>query len=284
MSIYSFFYEKKDILFLSILTLGFLILIKLGWHFSLISILLLSAPIFLKRISYTQLTCFCLYGSIFFAYFLLKYFLTYDIPFLLPVAILSLLLMCILAIMGIFEGSLKRFLIYSNVIQTLFVLLDLSIAKLTGKISALGTIQIFNYTIAGLLFFVTLGILSLDNKIKNISNLFGSYYKDRLNSISAIIAALSLAGLPGLNIFVSEWLLFKTSYTIEPTITIFGIFLALLLFIMYFKIVNILMVGESKALKRSLKLTYLNIILAVACILFGLLPQLQIYILNAVMR
>jgi len=192
--------------------------------------------------------------------------------------------MCILAIMGIFENDLKKYLIYSNAIQLIFVLVDLGIAKLGQKITTLGTIQIFNYTFAGLLLFLTLGILSKDNKLKKISTLQGSYYRDKFNGMFAVIAALSLAGVPGLNLFVSEWFLFKAAFIINPIITIFGIFVALLLFIMYFKIVNVLLVGGVEAKKLSKKpLTYLNAILAIICLIFGLLPQIQLYILDKVL-
>jgi len=189
-----------------------------------------------------------------------------------------------MAVMAIFEDNLKRYLIYSNAIQLAFVLLDLTIAKLSQKITTLGTIQIFNYTFAGLLFFLTLGVLSKDNKRKNISSLQGTFYEDKKNGLFAVIAAISLAGLPGLNIFVSEWFLFKASFLINPVITLFGIFIALLLFIMYFKIVNVISVGNFEQSKIHMKyITYVNCILAVICLIFGLLPKIQLLILDKVL-
>jgi multicomponent Na+:H+ antiporter subunit D len=285
MSVYSIFHKKLDLIFLLILTISVLILINLTWYSSLISILFLITPVlFLKRVTFVQLMYFSVFGSILMAYFLLQYFLIVEVPFMFIIAILSVLLLCVLAIMGIFEDDLKKYLIYSNVIQLTFVLLDLSIAKLGQKISTLGTVQIFNYMIAGLLFFITLGILSRDNKSKSVSRLNGSYYGDKLNGGFAIISALSLAGLPGLNIFVSEWFLFKAAFAINPIITVFGIFAALLLFIMYFKIVNVLLIGETEIRMRSKNwLTYMNGIFAILCLIFGLIPQIQLFILNMVL-
>jgi len=284
-SVYSFFHEKFDIIFMLILTISVLALINLRWYLSLISIIFLATPIiFSKRIIFIQLMYFFIFGSILMAYFLLQYFLIYDITFMFTITVLSVLFLCILAIMGIFENNLKRYLIYSNAIQLTFVLLDLGIAKLSQKITTLGTIQIFNYTIAGLLFFISLGVLSRNGRLKGIDKLNGTYYGDKLNGGFAIISALSLAGLPGLNIFVSEWFLFKASFLINPIITIFGIFAALLLFIMYFKIVNVLLTGESEVQRRPMKLLiYTNSILAFLCLLFGLIPQTQLYILNMVL-
>jgi len=285
MSVYSFFYEKKDLIFLFVLTIVLLPLIKLNWVSCLISIIFLITPIiFIKKINYTQLMFFCMSSSILMAYFILNLFLTYETPLIFSVVILSVFLICVLAIMGILESDLKKYLIYSNAIQLTFVILDLGVAKLSQNISTLGVIQIFNYTLAGLLFFITLGILSEDNKKKNISNLYGSYYRDKWNSIFAIIAALSLAGLPGLNIFVSEWFLFEAAFVINPIITILVIFAALLLFVMYFKIANIVLIGADEPFKRSIsRLTYVNAILAILCLVFGLLPQLQLYILGKVL-
>jgi len=285
MSLYSFFHEKKDIIFLLLSTLPLLYIIRFDWFYSIISIVFLITPIiFFKRVQFIQLMCFSIFGSILLAYFLLNLFLIYEISTLFPIIILSVFLMCVLAIMGIFENDLKKYLIYSNAIQLIFVLLDLGIAKLSQKITTLGTIQIFNYSFAGLLLFITLGILSRDNRLKKISTLQGSYYRNKFNGMFAVIAALSLAGVPGLNLFVSEWFLFKASFIINPIITIFSIFVALLLFIMYFKIVNVLLVGnvESKELSKK-PLIYLNAILAIICLIFGLLPQIQLYILDKVL-
>jgi formate hydrogenlyase subunit 3/multisubunit Na+/H+ antiporter MnhD subunit len=195
----------------------------------------------------------------------------------------TLILMCYLTIQGIFEDDLEKYLIISNFIQTLFVFLDLTVASVTGSIASLGTIQIFNYTFAGSLLFITLGILSKDNRRVRITQLRGSNYRNTLITTCASIAALSLAGVPGLNMFVSEWLLFQKAFLISPVITIFGIFLALLLFVMYFKIVYVLSVGDSKIKEKSpTLLNILSVGLAIICIIFGLIPNLQYLILSLV--
>lgn len=283
--VYSFYYKKRDIFFLLILMFLFLFAVRLNWQFSLFSIpLLLFSIVFYDKINYIQLVFLSMIGSILMAYFLLNFFLLYEIIYLIPIAIVSIIIMCIMAVLAIFEDNLKKYLIYSNFIQLLFVLLDLTIAKFSQKISTLGTIQIFNYTFAGLLFFLSLGILSKNNKRKNISNLQGTFYEDKLNGLFAVAASISLAGLPGMNIFVSEWFLFKASFFINPVITLFGIFIALLLFIMYFKIINVISVGDFTSQNVSVKyITYLNAALAFICLVMGLLPQIQLFILDKVL-
>lgn len=282
--VYSLFHEKMSIIYLFFLTVFSITAIKMDWSTSFMGIPFLLIPVvFVKRIKYTQIFTFSMIGSILTAFFFLKFFMVNPISNLIVIAMSSIVLMCALAINGIFEDDLKKYLVYSNTIQTVFVLLDLAVAKLSGKISTLGTIQIFNYTFAGLLFFLTVGILSKNGKRKKISSLQGSYFRNKLNSISATIASISLAGVPGLNIFISEWLLFKTSFIISPVITIFGIFVALLLFIMYFKVVYVIMTGESKVKERTpIILTVLCIIFAIICLILGLMSGIQILLLKNV--
>jgi formate hydrogenlyase subunit 3/multisubunit Na+/H+ antiporter MnhD subunit len=82
--------------------------------------------------------------------------------------------------------------------------------------------------------------------------------------------------------FVSEWFLFIASFAINPIITILGIFIALLLFIMYYKVVYVLLVGEGRQKTIPQPITILNGILALICIILGLLPQLQLELLSRV--
>ena len=139
---------QNKILVIGTMMVLLVVVMRIDWHFSLVSIPFLILPIiFYRRMSYTQLVTFSMFGSILMAYFLLNLFLMYEITFLLQIAILSILAMCIMAVMGIFEDNLKKYLIYSNAIQLTFVLLDLTIAKLSQKITTLGTIQIFNYPV-----------------------------------------------------------------------------------------------------------------------------------------
>lgn len=279
---YCYYNKSWDGIFVFLILVSFLFLIRQEWYASALSItLLMYSLLFAKRTSYTQLITFSMIGSIVFAFFLLNFFLHNILTHTTFVIISILLLMCYLTIQGIFEDDLEKYLIISNFIQTLFVFLDLTVASVGGKIMRLGTIQIFNYTFAGSLLFLTLGILSKDNRRTKITQLRASNYRNPLITFCAIVAALSLAGVPGLNIFVSEWLLFQKAFLISPVITIFGIFLALLLFVMYFKLVYVLSVSESKIKERSpWLLNTISVVLTVICIVLGLFSGLQYLILS----
>jgi len=279
---YCYYNRSWDGIFVLLVLISFLFIMRQEWYVSALSItLLMYSLLFAKKTSYTQLVVFSMIGSIVFAFFLLNFFLYNFMEHYVIVIVSTLFLMCYLTIQGIFEDDLEKYLIISNFIQTLFVFLDLTVASVGGKIMRLGTIQIFNYTFAGTLLFLTIGILSKDNRRIKITQLRGSNYRNPLIALCAIVAALSLAGVPGLNMFISEWLLFQKAFLISPVITIFGIFLALLLFIMYFKLVYVLSVSESKVKERSpWLLNMISVVLAIICLVLGLLPKLQYLILS----
>jgi len=281
---YSFFNKKNDILFILLLFASTIMIIWQHWYTSALSItFLLLSLLFAKRTTYTQLMTFSMFGIILFGLFMFKFFFYYTIENVAFVIFSSLVILCYLTIQGIFEDDLEKFLIISNFIQAFTIFLDLTVADFSGELGNLGLIKVFNYTITGTLLFLTLGILSKDNRRTKITQLRGSNRRNRLISLCAIIAALSLSGLPGLNMFVSEWLLFKNAFLISPVFTIFGIFMALLMFVMYFKIVYVLSVGDSKVKEKSpWLLNGIAVTLALTCLILGLIPNLQYWILSLV--
>jgi hypothetical protein len=53
---------------------------------------------------------------------------------------------------------------------------------------------------------------------------------------------------------------------------------------MYFKIINVISVGDFTSQNVSVKyITYLNAALAFICLVMGLLPQIQLFILDKVL-
>jgi len=274
-SIFSFFYERKN-LFTILLLIIFSFISLITWQ---LSVLILLVLVFYRKLNLTTFITINMFTAVLLSWFFLNLFFI-NSPFYLLVGLLSLLVLCSLTIFGIFEKKLKKYLLISNAIQILFVVADLSIVKLFGEFGPLSTIQIFNYTFAGLAFFLTIGIFGRDKTY--LYELEGSYFANRWNDIFATIACLSLAGLPAFNMFVSEWLLFTKSFVITPVITILGVFAALLLFIMYYKVVYFLLIGKTRQKNIPKEITVLNGILAVICIVLGFLPQLQLEILSRV--
>ncbi|MBN1159878.1 MAG: hypothetical protein JXA43_01415 [Candidatus Diapherotrites archaeon] len=256
------------------------ICIKYFWILGIVFIIPLLLPLF-KKLDMGDTAILSIFSAIVLANFMLNFFLTVPIQGMFWLALFAAGVVCALGIIGIFEHDLLRFLVISNILQVAFVLLDLTVAAMSGKIGLLGTIQIFNYTITGTLIFITLGILSDNGKLHNFSKLHGRFHLDKINATGATVAALSLVGLPGLNIFVSEWYLFVAAFKINAFLSVIGIFAAMILFIMYFKIPYHLFVGKPKHEHPSpWSLKIMVLALTLACIIFGILPDLQLMILT----
>ncbi len=272
-STYFFFYEKKNFFYLFLLT-AFSFLCILYWPISLLIILPL---IFYEKLSFGQFISTNMFASVLLAWFFLNFFVI-NLPIYFYLAFLSLVILCSLSIVGIFERRIRKYLLISNFIQIIFIVVDLIIAKMLGEFGVLNLVQVFNYTIAGTTLFLTVGIFARNRKY--VYELEGSYFTNRWNDIFATIACLSLAGLPAFNMFVSEWMFFTKSFILHPSITILGVFTALLLFVMYYKIIYFLLTGEGKHKGIPKVITITNGIFAFFCILFGILPQLQLGILE----
>lgn len=279
--LYCLAYKRTSIAYLVALGIAAFILLRYVWFAWVLSPLMLLP--FFKKMRYEFIMMCCMLPAIPLAYFLLELFSTSSIPFIGWIALFTAVIVCAFGILGVFENDIRKYLFYSNTLQIFFVLLDLSVGAAAGKLDILGAIQILNYTIAGLLFFLSIGIISRNGMYMEIDKLEGRYYSDKKNAACSIISGLSLVGLPGLNIFVSEFFLFAIAFEINPLISILGVFAALILFIMYFKIPYVLLVGrEQPTIKTSKTLTMFNIALCFACIILGIFPQLQIFLLTEV--
>jgi NADH-quinone oxidoreductase subunit M len=280
--VYCLYHRKRHALPMLAVALLALGIVNWAWWLGWIFIPVILFPL-VKKVGFESLVASCMVPAIALAYFFLVIFRDFAVPYLSWVAQGSVTLVCILGILGIFENRLQRYLVYSNLLQLAFVVLDLAVGALAGKLDVLGAVQIFNYTWAGLLFFLTLGLLSRNGKLGTIDGLEGSFHSDKPNATGAVVAGLSLVGLPGLNIFVSEFFLFAFAFSINPLISVLGVFAALVLFIMYFKVPYALLVGRQQRPLPSPKLiTGIGLGLMVLCIVFGLVPQLQLWILTGV--
>lgn len=274
----AFYY--RDVHFVAILAILACAAIHLGPYFQALFFLPLALT-FHKGLTFNKFAACAMFSSIVLAYLFLQLFATPRTEVIL-LALFTVVLICSLGILGIFEDNLRTYLVLSNLIQLTFVVLDLSVANVIGKVGVLSIIQIFNYAFAGVLLFATLCVFSTSFSARKVYEMRGAYFCSPPNAICGVIAALSLAGIPTLNIFVAEWYLFIASYEINPAITAFGIFAALILFIMYFKVAYVLLTGVAKIqkMKVPIALTALNCIFAAICVILGLFPQFQHFVLE----
>ncbi|MEM5793362.1 MAG: proton-conducting transporter membrane subunit [Candidatus Aenigmatarchaeota archaeon] len=280
---YCYYNRTEDGLFSFLIVISFLFIIRQEWYISALSIsLLIYSILFVKRTSYEQMMVFSIVGAIIFGYFLFNFFIYNFVKHTSILLFSAIILMCYLSIKGIFEDDLEKYLIISNFIQVLFMFLYLLATNVQGKLLPLGIIQIFNYTFSGTLLFLTIGVLSKDNRRIKVSQLRGSIYRNPFVTFCAIVALLSLAGLPGLNMFYGRWLLIKDAYLISPVTTALLIFLIVLILVMYFKIIYVLSSGESKVIEKTPFLINLVIILFLLTSIILGIPTVQEYLLGLI--
>jgi formate hydrogenlyase subunit 3/multisubunit Na+/H+ antiporter MnhD subunit len=266
--LYSFYYGRKDLVAL----LGLTALAQACVALWFVSSVMLLFFVFYKKIGYGGFAALNMFAAVLMTNFLMKIFTIYSLPFF-AVAEAAIVFACVLAVYGIFEDGLRKYLVISTYAQMLLAAVDLSIGGMTNHVSAFGVALILNYFLAGLCLLLTVGVLA--KKTEKISELEGSYFKDKYDDAFATIACLSLSGIPIFNIFFAKWALFTESYAISPMLTVFELFAAVLMFIMYYKIVYVLLVGEGKPKKTPKLLTAINGALALSCIVLGVVPQLQ---------
>jgi formate hydrogenlyase subunit 3/multisubunit Na+/H+ antiporter MnhD subunit len=279
-AVYSFHYNKNNLMV--ILALQLLSMVYLDhWQVSALFLLFLAItalPGRWSKMTFPNFITLSMFSAVGVSYLFVKLFQFADFNAY-PIAVIAALCVCTLAVFGIMENHLRRFLILSNAIQLSFVVLELSVAKLAGPLGAAAGLRPLDYTIAGLLLFLSLGVFA--NHKHYISELEGSQVNSRLNDAFCAIACLSLAGLPGFNMFVAEWELFTTAFGINPGIAVLGVLSVVLLFIMYYKVVFVLLVGEGRKEEAPKAITLFNGLLAALVLLLGLVPQLQWLLLGA---
>lgn len=115
------------------------------------------------------------------------------------------------SIMALTQDDLKRLLAYSSISQMGYILLGISSRSLLGVSGS-----VFHYvshgTCKGLLFMIAGAIMLQADGIRSIKKLGGLGSKMPITTIAAIIGFFGIMGMPPLNGFQSEWMLFSGAF------------------------------------------------------------------------
>ena len=130
----------------------------------------------------------------------------------------SILVIGAFSAIGIFERSIIRYAIYSALIQFGYFMLDLGTALLIGKSIWFAILQLINFTVAGLLFAIVISILYNQKRKEEMRGYAGFYDKNQFLVLCLSIGALSLGGMPGFNIFVGEYLIYASLFSVHPAL------------------------------------------------------------------
>jgi len=187
-----------------------------------------------------------------------------------------------LSIIGLFKRSIQTYILISTIIQFFYFILDVSTALLIEKSVWFAIVQFVNFAIAGGLFVIVMTILYNGMRKKDVRDYAGLYDSNQWLVLLLCISCLSLGGMPGFNIFIGEFIIYSSLFTIHPALTLGAVFAGLVCFIFYFRICYVMFAGKGK---KSIKFGILSKIiaglLAALVILLGVIPHILLAILEA---
>lgn len=215
------------------------------------------------------------------SYFTLEQFTIFSLPMM----IVGVISEFYGAIMALVETDIKRIIAYSSVSQMGYILFGLGTITFAGVVGA--TLHVIYHAIVKALLFCCVGWIIYVVGIRDIRQMGGLVKRKPLLAACTVIGGLSIAGVPALAIFNSEWMIFssgfQTPYTLLAILEILGSILTavyILRFIggVFFTSGN---VGELKVAPLSIQVA--TVILSIATVLAGLFPKpLFNYVVNEI--
>jgi len=188
--------------------------------------------------------------------------------------IVLLFLMFSFAVLGMVAKTFQRMVVYSNAVQFLFTLLDFEVGRMSGSIT-LQTIRMFEYLVTCIPFLAVMIVASREGDYKGILQ------KNSPLGLSFLISCLTMAGVPALAIFVSEFLLLSASMTVNKLLTLVIVFFVTLCFILYSSYIFPALIPSKKTLKTDKSILFFCVVSAIVSVVFGLFPTLQTDVIGA---
>ena len=112
-------------------------------------------------------------------------------------------------LMALLQDDLKRLLAFSTIANVGYILLGLTTGNLSGLTG--GLFQILNHAIVKALLFLCAGSFTYMAKTRSLKGLAGIGRKMPITGALFILGVVAIAGIPPLNIFWSEWMIFAAS-------------------------------------------------------------------------
>jgi NADH-quinone oxidoreductase subunit M len=199
--------------------------------------------------------------------------------------IVALITMYYGGILALAQDNLKSMLAYSSMSQMGYILFGLATLTLYGGLG--GVFHIINHGIAIAVMWLTCGILLKQAGTFEYNKLRGLGAKMPLTAMCAVIAGLSLAGTPPLAGFQSELLIFLGG-TIYPALVLLAIIATALTAGYYLWAIRRIFFGPLKSGLRGVeeapkKVQILLLILTVFIVVFGIIPNLILGVINPIL-
>jgi multicomponent Na+:H+ antiporter subunit D len=184
--------------------------------------------------------------------------------------------MLIGAIFAIIQTDLKRMLAYSSISQVGYIIMAIGLGTTLGMVG--GVFHIINHAIIKGLLFLCAGILIFHARTSNMYEIGRKLKFGSVLTYSFLIGILALAGIPFFNGFSSKWVIYISTFEISVTLTIFTIMISVLTFAYGIRAFYLMFMsgGNRTAQKTPWSMIIPVVILAIVCIVLGLVPQIGI--------
>ncbi len=204
-------------------------------------------------------------------------------------SILGVLTMFIGVTMALVQKDVKRLMSYHAISQTGYMLLGvgvgLTVLNDPAKLSAFGRaamaggiFHIINHIIYKSLLLMTAGALFYVTGTRNLNEMGGLARKMPYTTIAFIVGAAAISGIPPFNGFASKFLIYETSYQLNPLLAIIAMVTSVLTLASFVKVFASAFLGPPLEKYENVRevpkpMVVAMIILAILCILFGLFPN-----------
>ena len=141
---------------------------------------------------------------------LILLFIPLNVAWQMTLALFAVLTMTVGNLMALLQDDLKRMLAFSTIANVGYILLGLSTNNVTGLTGAL--FQILNHALVKALLFLCTGSFFRQTRTRSLRELEGIGRRMPVSSGLFLLGLISLAGIPPLNMFWSEWTILVASF------------------------------------------------------------------------
>jgi NADH:ubiquinone oxidoreductase subunit 5 (subunit L)/multisubunit Na+/H+ antiporter MnhA subunit len=181
------------------------------------------------------------------------------------------------------ENNLKRFLAYSTISQIGYMVTGIGLGSVFGI--AAGLLHLVNHAFFKSLLFLCAGSVERQTGTVDMNRLGGLFKRMPVTTMSFLIGAASISGIPPFNGFVSKWMIYMAGVELaQPlalTAGIVAMFVSSLTLASFMKAIHSGFFGQApKELEKVQDCPSLMkipmIVFAGMCILFGVLPSIPL--------
>jgi formate hydrogenlyase subunit 3/multisubunit Na+/H+ antiporter MnhD subunit len=183
-------------------------------------------------------------------------------------------------LMALVQHNLKKLLSYHAVSQVGYMVLGIASGNPVGILG--GLFHMLNNAVYKGGLFLCAGAIEKETGTTELEKLGGLYRKMPFLMVANLILALAISGVPPLNGFASKWMVYQGVLSAgQPVFLVLAIFGSALTLASFLKVIYSIYFGGAseaynKARKPSLFMTTPVAILAILCLLFGILAAFTV--------